>query len=259
MAIKTVVYVWIGTSIPNFARESFLLTKKFNKAIKQVLLTDDWKHCENVADLLDEIVVVGPDDLNVEVDLSDFWQSTKQRFDFLEYYMETKGIDFVFHAEVDNVIMRLDAIGIGEENFNRSLIYCPMDYSGRFIFSVGWLGLKAIKEFNRFRKRPSFSDYNDMELLSLFFVAGGAIRPLPADPIGSTYNYIPENIRFDAASVGQFLFGDAKGREHYVNPRSFPLDKTKLTYKDGVCTIDLKRAMYTYFNLHIHSKNFESV
>ena len=260
MAIERVVYVWIGCVLPDFANESLTLTKKFNPGIQQVLLTDDLRYCENVANLVDDIFVIGSKDLNVEADLSDFWQSTKYRFDFLEYYMKKKNIEYIFHAEIDNVIMR-DMSSRDDLVYSNSSssIYCPMDYSGRFIFSVGWLGLNSLKEFNHFRKRKCYNHYNDMDLLSLFFVAGGDIFPLPSDPIESIYDYAPALLRFDAASVGQFLCGDIRGRIRYVNPRSFPLNSCDVIYYDGSCEVLKNNKEYTYFNLHIHSKSFESL
>lgn len=251
MVIDFLSFVWLGSLVPDYAIKSLKIAKKNNPLKRIILITD-----QNITNNEDfEVFWIDPYFLKNTGDSSDFWVVTTQRFYAIKIFMEKNNLKNLFHAELDNLIYKIPDISKIINNFDKNLMYVPMDYSGRFIFSFGIISFKALNDFLSFIEKKINFNLNDMELLTRYYTMGGLIKELKSDPLNYKYH---TNYRFDAASVGQYLFGTHKNKNiNYINPRSFSLKYSKIKFNLNECEIENAEKNYNYLNLHIHSKKFD--
>lgn len=196
-----------------------------------------------------------------------FWIKTSERFFILNQFVKKYNIDKFYHAEIDNLIFdlsnlsdKLDLVGSG--------FFCPQDSSERGIASLIYINnLDSLDVFCKFYQNMNLKYTNDMIVLGSFLNNSSLGFPLPTEnSISSHLNSNSFGGIFDAASMGQYLFGIELRNSFlpvfngYVNSNShidydkalFNLDLDKMILN----LVYLKRFSVNIYNLHIHSKNF---
>jgi hypothetical protein len=273
----SLVYVWIGGKLPSWACRSLTITKKLS-GLKLVLITgrDVIVNFE-----FDEIIYIE----ELERDLSrnvktkyknkvDFWDVTKKRFELLKLYMKANKIEKIFHAEFDNIIFnivglseKLDSIGCG--------FFCPRDSHDRGIASLIYINdASSLDEFSEALK--SKPELNDMNIIGLLLSKSKKYFSLPTEGslLGDqiepyeVLHYNQTGGIFDAAALGQFLFGidpRISGRPIYngfQNENSIIESLWDIQYNiniDSESSIIYRDKKVNLYNLHIHSKIFNRI
>ncbi len=280
------VYVWLGSKLPSWASmvielsstlcglNTVLLCSRSISPVKgittQIALEDFYlKSTANSVNLNDSDIYFR----------DGFWNKTTERLLVLKQYQEKYKLDSFFHAELDNIIFdisklakKLDRCGVG--------CFVPRDRVDRGIASLIYINntnaLKAIE--STLQERPLFFK-NDMELLGyllqndLNFISLPTDHALTQNQQTSCWQALSVSCIdgiFDAAAIGQFLFGiDYRNSNtlHYnafINENSgcnfWDLHFTWNSNSDGMV---IKRKIdgqsLNLYNLHVHSKLFKLI
>ncbi len=207
-----------------------------------------------------------------------FWSKTTERFFVLKQFMDKFSISACFHAEIDNLIFDISKLAILLNKVGRGF-FCPRDAVNRGIASLVYVNEKeTLNELLKLVVNKSQSLDNDMYLLGRLLQDSAAFFSLPtenlfAKPKSNAWTPInSESLAgiFDAAAIGQFLFG--------IDPRNTgPLLFNR--FENENCGYDLKALAYeinipkksfavihkadglsvNLYNLHIHSKLFKQL
>jgi|GEM_PF-1788876 len=211
-----------------------------------------------------------------------FWVKTLERFFVLEQFMAQGAFKAVLHAELDQLLFRVDVLAAALESDSRRGVFVPFHNSNAAVASVFYCNslesLSALNEYSRVM--PSFP--HEMAMLAQWSVSGrqdafalptiatamqaGEMR-LPV--LGPTESELGGVV--DAAQLGQWVAG--------IEPRNVPLPKShrnKFVDPPGAmllskrqlesltfgfeeptgflyCTTDAGET-HRIFNLHLHSK-----
>jgi hypothetical protein len=283
--VAPLVFVWIGASLPVWGPAALRLTKMLcgvdvvlisNRAVGVVGEVDTQYFIE---DFYTSPETWKPYEQNFDVTFRDgFWLKTTERFFVLEQFVKAYALQSLFHAELDNLIFdiselasRLDQLGQG--------LFCPRDSGTRGIASLVYINdPRALTELNTFAIDNTLAEKNDMTVLGHLLSTSEKFFSLPTenclqDHASRNWNVIsPQRTQgiFDAAAIGQFLFG--------IDPRNGGIllfngyenenkgcDLWQLQYR-------LKRKSNTFeltdpkteqsinlFNIHVHSKLFKQL
>ena len=211
-----------------------------------------------------------------------FWVKTLERFFVLEQFMAQGAFKAVLHAELDQLLFRVDVLAAALESDSRRGVFVPFHNSSAAVASVFYCNnlesLSALNEYSRVM--PTFP--HEMAMLAQWSSSGrrdafalptmatamqvGEIRLPVSGPTESELGGV-----VDAAQLGQWVAG--------IEPRNVPLPKShrnKFVDQPGdmllsrrqlesltfgfeeptgllYCTTDTGETHRVY-NLHLHSK-----
>jgi len=280
------VYVWIGPELPDWAKLSLQLAKK-TSGIEVILLCN--RSVGFVQGVSRQYYI--EDFYSPPQSLIDsykhpranfrrgFWIKTTERFFILQQFMSEYSIASVFHAELDNLVFnisllsdKLDLVGFG--------LFCPRDATNRGIASLVYVNhANSLKEFTDLTLKKLEMDSNDMELLGQLLQVSKSYHSLPTEATiylnkdKLSWEHVSTEMTggiFDAAALGQFLFGiDPRNCNGFLyngfENENKGCDLWKLRYE-----IDLPhgRAAISQsdgsnktnlYNIHVHSKLFKQL
>jgi len=268
------IFVWIGNTLPDWAVISLGIASK-NSNCKVYLLTSNYnesldKHCV-------QIEINSFYDQNNSSFFSDnnefrdgFWVKTTERFFILHQFVLKYKIESFFHCELDNLIFnishlknKLDKIGVG--------LFLPKDNKDRCIASLIYINnINVLNEFCKYVNINPSNLSNDMLLLGDFSKNNENVFFLPNEASFNSFNeinYVDSSETggiFDAAAIGQYLFG--------IDPRNskFPIFNKfvneNLKYDLSKCTFNISISdniamlnELNLYNIHVHSKIFDKL
>jgi len=208
-----------------------------------------------------------------------FWRKAFERFIVLEQYATSQGVSSLFHAEVDNLLFRVDELTEPLDAAGRGL-FCPRDAKNRGVASLVYVNdtttLRQMVE-TFFDDRVHVT--SDMELLGHLLQHDDQFHSLPTErgmndtPTMEWPALSIEQAKglFDAAAIGQFMFGiDPRNagmflRNGFLNEhRGCDLWKLHfvLDVETGKCTLGRKpggAGAVRLYNIHVHSKLFKTI
>ena len=205
-----------------------------------------------------------------------FWLKTTERFFVLDQFIRKYKIPSLFHAELDNLIFDISSLGSSLDLLG-SGFFCPRDAITRGIASLIYINdHNALIELNQFALNNNLTEKNDMTVLGHLLTNSDRFFSLPTENAfqestpWSKINPIQCHGIFDAAALGQFLFG--------IDPRNGPIrmyngvqnenrgcDLWRLNYlvdvdkNNCMVTNQIDNQSFKLFNLHIHSKLFSQL
>lgn len=276
------VFVWLGNELPKWAHRSLIMNKKTsrakiillaNKNVGKILGVDEHHYLEDFYQTPSLI----QEKINQSNFRSGFWVKTSERFFVLETYMREMGVANFFHAELDNVVINIQGLGNRLDHFGSGM-FCPRNFNDRGIASLIYINSKiALTEFNDRALNASMTmEENDMTILGGLLQNSPEFISLPTEnAFGETKNWNGKNLNssecegiFDAAAIGQYLFGvdpriiDGPMFNGYINEYS-GCDLVRLRYEFSG---DLSRAdiqsndkRLRLYNIHVHSKIFDQI
>jgi hypothetical protein len=276
------VYVWLGSDLPAWARVALKLSN-LNCGLVTILLSS--KAIGSVLEVNQQIFLedfyTPPKNINHQFEgqrlvfRDGFWLKTTERFFVLQQYMEKYSKKSIFHAELDNLIFdisnlnkKLDSIGNG--------FFCPRDSMDRGIASLVYINqVISLKEMTDAFIKNMDMYQNDMLLLGSMLKKSNNFYSLPTEnrfEINKTKSWAtidPNDLGgiFDAAAIGQFLFGidprncntllfngfenENKGCNLYSLQFAESFENGTFQVTDNV----LHKSLNLY-NIHVHSKLF---
>ena len=265
------IFVWIGEKIPNWAVISigiavvnskcnvYLLTTEYNKLISKKCIQIE---INSFYDSNKSIHTLNNDKFR-----DGFWIKTTERFFILRDFVIKNNIKFFFHAELDNLIFdiselnyKLDKIGSG--------IFLPKDSVNRCIASLIYVNnSELLNQFCEYVLKNPKNLTNDMLLLGDFSDGNKDVFFLPNEAALNDFNdidYLQKDDTggvFDAAAIGQYLFGiDARNSKlpifnKFVNENS-KFDLRNCMYKISIINNNATINDINLYNIHVHSKIF---
>ena len=289
-----IVFVYLGRDFPDYAKASlelFGITNDLevvllaNQSVRQQVLNPNIEFIpvEEFYDpsTFDQIRRIS---LNSSTFRDGFWLKTLERFFVLEQFMIAFSEKNILHAELDQLLFRVDHLSKNLIASNFSGLMLPFHSPGIAVASVVFVSdFGVLTDFvNHSVKQTSFD--NEMALLANWakespsaVYAAPTLSSLkhsidyepriglPLVEVSTTQGYL------DAAQVGQWVGGiDPRNvplrscpMSKFVDPpRELLLEKSDLSnfvFKfdsdEGFLTIDSKRSMPSrLYNLHLHSK-----
>jgi hypothetical protein len=279
------IYVWIGHTLPVWANDSLELSRGLC-GVETILLTnstvEECIHVDNhyyIEDFFGDDNLFDDENLNVASKFRNgFWLKTLQRFFVLKKFMAYSGINRVFHAELDNIIFDISGLPAKLDSINYGL-FCPRDSIARGIASLIYINEpSALECFDAVDIKDAGVSLNDMSFLGRMLTTSELFHSLPTENSFDIkeqhkWKFInPDSLGgiFDAASIGQYLFG-IDGRNTFfpsfngfVNENSGD-NLTNLSFEihrsERLCLVNLLNDTKNYrlFNIHVHSKIFNVI
>lgn len=276
------VFIWLGASFPHWGRQSLTLSKRLS-GLDVVVVSNKSAGliAEADAQYFIEDFYSAPDAWKCSDQTFDsryrdgFWIKTTERFFVLEQFATKYALKSLFHAELDNLVFDITGLASKLDQLGRGL-FCPRDSINRGIASLIYMNdCQALTELNAFAVDNHLAEKNDMMLLGYLLNNSSQFFSLPTE--SSLQNERPShwasvspldsNGIFDAASIGQFLFGIDPRNGSMVLLNGFEnenkgCDLWQLTYEisinDRTFTIRNRNngIVSTLFNIHVHSKLF---
>lgn len=285
LSTPPLVFVWLGARFPEWMKSALLLNQNLcgidtilisNSAAGRVL---GFKH-----QIFLEDFYTPPVALNVRLAglnprfREGFWGKTTERFFVLKQFMDKFSVSACFHAEIDNLIFDLSSLATSMNKVGKGF-FCPRDSMQRGIASLVYINDKeGLNELLSLAASKDHSFDNDMYLLGHLLRTSPTFFSLPTENLfaeqESTAWTCVTSVSvagiFDAAAIGQFLFG--------IDPRNTgPLLFNR--FENENCGFDLKQLTYeidipkksfavirkadglqvNLYNLHIHSKLFKQL
>jgi hypothetical protein len=278
------IFVWIGQELPKWALDSLKISHK-SCGLKTILLTNSSvKKCKFVnthiyiENFYNDILSTDKN-FNLTNNFRDgFWIRTIERFLVLRSYAIQQNIKQFFHAELDNIIFniselskKLDAVGKG--------FFCPRDSYDRGIASLVYINESStLDSFSVINFENVGGKSNDMTFLGYKLKTSKIFHTLPTENIfgpkdNEIWKYInPDDIGglFDAASLGQYIFGIDKRNTFLPSFNRFVNENSGRYLKDlifhlnlsrNICELELPNTTkrINLYNLHVHSKIFSLI
>lgn len=285
LSTPPLIFVWLGEKFPGWMKSALLMNQNLC-AIDTILISNSaaghvlgFKH-----QIFLEDFYTPPAALNVRLAglnprfRGGFWSKTTERFFVLKQFMDKFSISACFHAEIDNLIFDISKLAVAADEIGRGF-FCPRDAIDRGVASLVYINEKeGLNELLSLAADKGHSLNNDMYLLGHLLQTSATFFSLPTENVfaeqGSTgwtcVNSVSVRGIFDAAAIGQFLFG--------IDPRNTgPLLFNR--FENENCGYDLKALSYeinaaqksfalirkadglrvNLYNLHIHSKLFKQL
>jgi len=283
--VAKLVFVWMGSKLPSWGKTALKLSKNLSGAEVILISNRLAGRCPEVdAQYFIEDFYQTPKfwleaEQSFDVKFRDgFWVKTTERFFVLEQFIKAYSIDALFHAEMDNLIFDIDGLSTKLDKIGRG-IFCPRDSRSRGIASLIYINDHlALSELNAFATNNKLTEKNDMNLLGYLLNNSDKFFSLPTEHLIQNealvnWNSISpgdsEGI-FDAAALGQFLFGidprnggillfngfenENKGFDLWQLNYSININDRRFTIKNR-----LNDQTFNLFNIHVHSKLFSQL
>jgi hypothetical protein len=278
------IYVWIGNELPSWANDSLNFSRDLcgvntilltNKRIKKSYLVDNHYYIDDFFGS----ILTGNENFSAGNNFRDgFWIKTLERFLVLKKFMIYSGINKIFHAELDNIIFDISKLANKLDLINHGF-FCPRDSLHRGIASLIYINDHTSLEcFDNINLRNAGTSFNDMTFLGHMLKTSRAFHSLPTENSfelepKNKWEFIgPERLGgiFDAASIGQYLFGVDKRNTFFPSFNGFINENSSLNIKNfsfeintrnKLCLVNLKNTSKSYrlFNIHVHSKIFDII
>ena len=276
------IYVWIGAELPFWAKDALKLSQKLC-GVETILLTN--RAVENCSDVDNHLYIEDfyefflPTDLVKNDNFRDgFWTKTLERFLVLRSFMRFASLKKIFHAELDNIIFniadlsgRLDSVGSG--------LFSPRDSESRGIASLIYINNSLCLDcFTHVDLNNTGVGLNDMTFLGLQLQFSKQFFSLPTENSfdnhqNKKWKYISSEIAggiFDAASLGQYLFGIDHRNTFFPSFNGFINENSgahlkylnfEVDLSAGVCEVRIQNnnKRFNVYNIHVHSKIFEII
>ena len=290
MASTPLVFVFLGKRLPWYAHAALRMAVRSSrlpvvllsdcrdsslpKAVRQVMVSDFY-----------EPAVFGRASRAVELDAEfwdGFWYKTIERFFVLRDWMLAEGAQRLFHAELDNLVFDLSGLAARLDGSGRGL-FIPRSSEDRALASLIYVNdptaLNAFCDFvgkesrtlidNQLLARfvTAFPEFGVSLPTESFFSTVGSEVPLPWKVLSATR----AGGIFDAAAVGQWLFGidprlqkwclrnRFRNEELRVDVSEMRFSEMRFVWNEGdarlLCTFGDSPPVNLY-NLHVHSKIF---
>jgi len=268
------IYVWIGEEIPNWAFISidlaiensncnvYLLTSKYSNLINKKCIQIEIQSFYNSNNSLLS--------LNNDKFRDGFWIKTTERFFILRDFVFKNSIKSFFHAELDNLIFDISELNYKLDNLG-SGIFLPKDSINRCIASLIYINNpEVLQQFCEYVCKNPNNSTNDMLLLGDFSNVNKNVFFLPNEVVFNDFtdiDYLHKKDTggiFDAAAIGQYLFGiDPRNSKlpifnKFINENS-KFDLRNCTFKISITSNNASINDINLFNIHIHSKIFEKL
>lgn len=279
------VFVWLGNCFPTWGRTALSLSTSYSGS-KTILITN--RAAGPITEAIEQYFVEdfykAPSNwkqANQTLDQNfrdGFWLKTTERFFVLEQFMETYNFKSLFHAELDNWVFNIAGLDSRLNNFG-SGFFCPRDSLKRGIASLIYVNHSdSLNQLNRLALDNSLVEKNDMTLLGHLLETSNQFFSLSTEIVfqdldSFSWERVSAEVShgiFDAAAIGQFLFG--------IDPRNGSIFLTNgFENENKGCNLwqlqyRLKRKNKTFelinpetgqsvnlFNIHVHSKLFRQV
>lgn len=265
------IFVWIGDKLPDWALISIDFAIKNSNSNVYLLITNK---SSKISSKCIQIEISSFYTNTQESIISNdkhfrdgFWIKTTERFFILRDFVKRYNIYSFFHAELDNLVFDISHLGICLDKIGKG-IFIPKDSKERCIASFLYINnFQILEEFCNYILNNPEQLSNDMLLLGDFGSKNTKVFYLPNESAFNdlnSINYLDHNKIggiFDAAAIGQYLFG--------IDPRNtyFPVFNKflneNLKYDLSKCTFNIsisENIAYIngikIYNLHIHSKIF---
>jgi hypothetical protein len=276
------VFVWLGDTLPDWARISLRIAARTSRLSTVLICSRKVGVVDGVArQVWLEDFYSPPEDRwaakkGIRTSFRNgFWRKAFERFIVLEQYVAKYGVSSLFHAELDNLLFhvkeltqRLDAAGKG--------FFCPRDAKNRGVASLVYINdTSTLRQMVETFFDDSIPVTSDMELLGYMLQHNSQFYSLPTErimgdpPVPEWPALSIEQTKglFDAAAIGQFMFGiDPTNcgmflRNGFLNEHH-GCDFWKLFFvldvETGKCTLRRKpngEGEVPLYNIHVHSKH----
>ena len=285
LSIPPLVFVWLGERFPHWMGQALRMNQGLC-SVETILISNSaaGRLPSVTHQIFLEEFYEPPIDLNIGFAhlapgfRAGFWSKTTERFFVLKQFMDKFSLSACFHAETDNVVFDISQLANALDNVGQGL-FCPRDSIDRGIASLIYINdTGALGEMLALLKEQTRPFANDMALLGYLLQRSPKFFSLPTENIFGS----PTNIKwplidssavggiFDAASVGQFLFGiEPRNTGPFLFNRfeneNCGVNLNTLDYKIGPTgrQFSLVRKsdglQLNLYNLHVHSKLFQQV
>lgn len=195
-----------------------------------------------------------------------FRSLTLIRYALCEYICDILKLESFCFIEGDNLIY-YNIDNIMDKYCNNTISVCNMTCKGYYSSGIFFCNnIPLLKELNDFTCNHIYDQKDqsttDMNILCKFHTKTHKLSILPMLPTDTK-----DNMLFDAASIGQFLFGENrkrknsfidKGHRFYKEFYSKYNKKFKIYLNNNIYRLEFRNKIYDLFNLHIHNKaNFD--
>lgn len=269
-----IIFVWIGDELPPWAVISVNVAVENSKSEVFLLLTKTNDYISNKCTQVEINTFYNVTCSNFVLNSSGFrdgfWIKTTERFFIIKDFVNKYKIESFFHAELDNLIFDISQLNLLLDIIGKGL-FIPKDSQERCIASFLYINKKQILEdFCNYVLTNPKQLSNDMLLLGDFSDNNIEVFYLPNESAFNDFNtidYLDQNILggiFDAAAIGQYLFG--------IDPRNtfFPVfnkfinenvkyDLSKCVFKISISDNSAYLNGIKIYNIHIHSKIFSKL
>lgn len=280
------VFAWLGETVPDWARVSLRIAAR-TSGLPTVLI------CSRQVGVVDGITRhVWLEDFYEPPEgkwaakkgirygfRNGFWRKAFERFIVLEQYVASHRVSSFFHAEVDNLLFRVNTLTQRLDAAGRGF-FCPRDAKTRGVASLVYVNdtatlTRMVEAF--FDERIAVT--SDMELLGHMLQRDGTFYSLPDQRVltgeaSRDWSTLPVDCTggiFDANALGQFMFG-IDPRNGGVCMRNGFLNEyrgcdlwglhTHLDVEAGECSLSRKpgrEGEIPLYNIHVHSKLFQTI
>ncbi len=285
-------FVYLGQDLPGYAKSSIYLAKEFSGLDVHLIGNQTQKNkikklnigFTSVEDFYktDDFEAASRNILSPSVYRDGFWLKTMERFFVLEQYMNFHHKSSIFHAELDQLLFKVNLLIHNLESTNESGLFFPFHTTKRAMASIFYCNnAEALKSLINFAKE-SDPVSNEMELLANW----SSSFPKFSKRLPTAINYVSEasqdsgvkvlnlnivNGIVDAAQLGQWIAG--------IDPKNVPITSKPSTQfvdkfeKNLLSKKDLKKLYFNFdvengllttrydkkepiivFNIHLHSK-----
>jgi hypothetical protein len=284
--VPELVYSWLGDTLPDWARVSLRIAGR-TSGLSTVLI------CSRKVGVVDGVTrQVWLEDFYKPPEVkwatkkgirfgfrNGFWRKTFERFIVLEQYATSQGVSSLFHAEVDNLLFNVKDLTHRLNDAGKGF-FCPRDATNRGVASFVYVNdTTTLRQMVETFFDDSIPMTSDMELLGHLLQHNEHFYSLPTErimgdppvPEWSALSIEQTKGLFDAAAIGQFMFGiDPTNcgmflRNGFLNEHH-GCDFWKLFFvldvETGKCTLSRKpngEGEVPLYNIHVHSKLFKAI
>jgi len=293
MARQKVIFVYLGEKLPRYANASLEIAGQFSgldvtfvgnsilrNQIKQsnieFIPVEDFYNPSEFMEIVSRI--------NFPLEFRNgFWAKTLERLFVLQQYMEEFKVQYIFHAELDQILFRCDKLLNSLEDSKFKGISFPFHTIDRGVASVLYCNdVKSLESILNFTKElPSFN--NEMELIAQWALKHPhmvKLLPTVASEVKKSDIFHRSGLEIisaatidgvvDALQIGQWVSGqDPRNVNIRISPKNKHVESPseeiltfnellKLQLKlssDGSLLISYDEIdSYNLYNIHIHSK-----
>lgn len=293
VAKPKLVFVYLGRNFPDYAKASLELVSISND-VDIVLIANHFvekRTCKinldfiSVEDFYDKSIfsTMYNSNINSSIFRDGFWLRTLERFFVLQQFMEVSSESNIIHAELDQLLFRIDELSRNLVKANFSEIALPFHLPGIAVASVVFISdASMLTNFVNFSLARKFFD-NEMTLLGTWAQNSALVQAFPTLSSLKNSNYYQSKIGVplidekitqgyvDPAQIGQWAGG--------IDPRNVPLrsipvnkyvdasrellleesDLSQMVFSfdsnEGYLSVDSGEASpVRLYNIHLHSK-----